>query len=130
MKTKQMKFKSKKIEFAGLKFDSKKEFDRFQELLEMQEKGIISDLHRQVKFELLPKQKEFGERAIIYIADHVYMYAGLLIVEDVKSKITKKQPDYIIKRKLFKYFYCNDIKKAQEMFPNLEFDRVYFKEYE
>lgn len=126
---KQMKFKSKKIKIGDMIFDSKKEYQRWLELLELEKNGDIKHLKRQVKFVLLPKQD--GERAVTYIADHVYKYGEILVVEDVKSKITKKQPDYIIKRKMFKFIYCsnrNTIQK-QEMCYKYECKKIYFKEY-
>ena len=126
---KQMKFKSKKIKVDGMIFDSKKEYQRWLELVELEKNGDIKHLKRQVKFILLPKQD--GERAVTYIADHVYKYGEILVVEDVKSKITKKQPDYIIKRKMFKFIYCNNRNtiQKQEMCYKYECKEIYFKEY-
>ena len=124
-----MKFKSKKIKIGDMVFDSKKEYQRYLELLELEKNGGISCLQRQVKFVLLPKQD--GERAVTYIADHVYVYGEILVVEDVKSKITKKQPDYIIKRKLFKYFYVNrKTIEHEELCRLYNCEKIYFKEYE
>ena len=126
--TKQMKFKSKKIKVDDLVFDSKKEYQRWLELVELEKNGDIKFLKRQVKFVLLPKQQE--ERAVTYIADHVYKYGEILVVEDVKSKITKKQPDYIIKRKLFKYFYVNrKTIEHEELCRLYNVKKIYFKEY-
>ena len=68
----------------------------------MQKAGIISDLRRQVPFELIPSQRRDGkviERACIYKADFAYKQDGEEVVEDVKSPATKT-PQYIIKRKL------------------------------
>lgn len=84
-------------------FDSKKEEGRFQQLLFLQKAGKIHNLRRQVRFELIPAQYQDGrfvERACSYIADFTYMEGNRLVVEDVKSKITRKQPEYVIKRKL------------------------------
>ncbi len=99
-------------------FDSGKEARRYAELLLMEKGGAISDLRRQVVFELVPAQyekcgvviskgprkgqKKRGktlERAVTYIADFTYIDAktGELVVEDTKGVRTK---DYIIKRKL------------------------------
>ena len=123
-----MKFKSKKIKVDDLVFDSKKEYQRWLELVELEKNGDIKFLKRQVKFVLLPKQQ--GERAVTYIADHLYKYGEILVIEDVKSKITKKQPDYIIKRKLLKYFYVNRKTIEQEELCRLyDVKRIYFKEY-
>lgn len=96
-------------------YDSRKERRRAQELKFLAERGIISDLQEQVKFELIPAQyeevvqqlktkskvvKRCVERSCCYIADFVYRDpTGKLVVEDVKSPITRT-PEYRIKRKL------------------------------
>ena len=51
-----MKFFNKKVTIGGIKFDSKKEGERWLVLLDMQKKGVISDLQRQVEWEIIPKQ--------------------------------------------------------------------------
>lgn len=85
-------------------FDSRKEARRYQELKLLERAGKITDLKCQVKFELIPAQHlEDGkcvERPVNYYADFVYTEGRQLVVEDVKSEITRKQKDYIIKRKL------------------------------
>lgn len=121
------KFKAKKIKIDGMVFDSKREYQRFLYLLELEKEQKISHLDRQVKFELLPKQK--GERAITYLADFVYVDNGVLVVEDVKSKITKKQTDYILKRKMIKYFWINNLEKMKNKFA-FEFEDAVFQEIE
>jgi hypothetical protein len=75
-----------------------KEANRWCELKMLEKAGLIKDLQRQVKFELIPKQD--GERAVYYVADFVYVEDGKKIVEDVKSAVTKKNKEYVIKRKL------------------------------
>lgn len=101
----QNKYKNRKFETDGILFDSKREAFRWQELKTMQAAGIIQGLKRQVKFELLPYQKQFKERGVQYVADFVYYENGVKIVEDVKGFRTK---EYIIKRKLFRWLYCQD----------------------
>lgn len=89
-------------------FDSKKEEQRFAELRLLERAGAITDLKRQVTIELIPTQyidKRCVERAIKYIADFTYYEKGEYIVEDVKSEITRKNKDYIIKRKLLLYIH-------------------------
>lgn len=93
----------------GIKHDSKKEAKRWMELCLLQRAGEISDLKRQVPFELIPKQE--GERAVKYIADFVYTENGKQVVEDVKSPATKKNPEYVIKRKLMRYIHNIKIKQ-------------------
>lgn len=82
----------------GIVHDSMKEANRWCELKMLEKAGLIKDLQRQVKFELIPKQD--GERAVHYVADFVYVEDGKKIVEDVKSAVTKKNKEYVIKRKL------------------------------
>ena len=97
------KYNNSKTITDGIVFDSKKESNRFLELKMLEKSGIIENLERQKKFEIVPKTKD--ERAVFYVADFVYKQDGKLIAEDVKSDITRKNPTYIIKRKLFKYNY-------------------------
>lgn len=94
------KYYSRKITVGGLVFDSKKEYKRYCELVLLQKAGQVTDLQRQVKYELIPSQKIGGkvaERACTYVADFVYQENGKTVVEDTKGFKTK---DYIIKRKL------------------------------
>lgn len=96
------KYHNQKITVDGKTFDSKKEAERYQVLKMLENANIISNLSRQVPFELIPKQK--NERAVKYIADFMYVETatGKIIVEDVKGYRTDV---YKIKRKLFKWRY-------------------------
>jgi ribosomal protein S8 len=99
------KYGSQKVEdAAGVKHDSKKEARRWVVLQILQDEGKITDLRRQVPFELAPKVKLEGEArtkpALRYWADFVYMQDGVLVVEDVKSVSTRKKEAYRIKRHL------------------------------
>jgi hypothetical protein len=40
------------------------------------------------------------EKNAVYTADFVYRKDGHLIVEDCKSEITRKEADYVLRRKL------------------------------
>lgn len=104
-KKKKLKYNNKKTISNGIEFDSKKESSRYIELLMLQKNGDISDLERQIKFEIIPKTKT--ERASFYVADFVYYdkKTKTAVIEDVKSPITKKNQAYILKRKLVKYLY-------------------------
>lgn len=84
----------------GQKFDSVKEFLRWGCLRLLERAGKISDLKRQVSFQLIPKQE--GERACSYIADFTYYIDGKLVVEDCKGCKTEA---YIIKRKLMLWIH-------------------------
>lgn len=90
------KYGNVRVNICGERFDSKREAARWKELQIMARAGEISDLRRQVRFELIPKQD--GERAVSYVADFVYRdKGGNEIVEDAKGARTR---EYIIKRKL------------------------------
>lgn len=95
---KKNKFNATKIEHEGMIFDSKHELKQWMILVVRQKAGEISDLRRQVEYELTPKQQ--GERRTIYIADFVYIENGELVVCDAKSEATRKLSTYILKRKL------------------------------
>ena len=87
----------------GVVYDSQKEANRWCELSLLQRAGKITNLQRQVKYELIPAQRIDGkvvERACTYVADFVYEENGNTVVEDTKGFKTK---DYIIKRKLMLY---------------------------
>lgn len=100
----------------GTVFDSHKEARRWDELILLQRAGKITDLQRQVRYELIPAQYQtyeryskkgdrlkdgvkLIERKVEYVADFVYTITdtGENVVEDAKGIRTK---DYILKRKL------------------------------
>lgn len=109
------KYNSHKITVDGIKFDSRKEAQRYRELTLLERAGKISELELQRRYELIPAQYEeyerYGKRgqrlkdgrrcveqAVFYVADFAYIdEKGNHIVEDTKGFRTK---DYIIKRKL------------------------------
>ena len=119
------KYFSKKVFLDGIKFDSKKESERWIFLKNEEQNGNISELKRQVKFELVPSQKIDGkvvERPLTYIADFTYIKDGQLHVEDVKPKDkngkipthyrgTSAFKEYVVKRKLMLYLKHIKIKK-------------------
>lgn len=98
------KYKSEKVEHAGITFDSKKEAKRYAQLEQMQLAGIITELRRQVPFVLAPAVRLNGEPrkkpALRYFADATYMLRGQLVIEDTKSAITRKLDTYRIKKHL------------------------------
>jgi hypothetical protein len=108
---KMSKYHSRKVTRDGITFDSVKEAKRYSELLLLERAGAIQDLKRQVKFVLIPTQREPDTRGVrggiikgkvlelecSYVADCVYTENGKTVVEDTKGFRTK---DYVIKRKL------------------------------
>ena len=94
------KYHNRKVTRDGETFDSVKEYRRFCELRLLERAGAVTDLQRQVKFELIPAQRIDGkvvERACSYVADFVYTENGQQVVEDAKGMRTQ---EYRLKRKL------------------------------
>tara|TARA_R100000329_G_scaffold151172_1_gene146235 strand:+ start:730 stop:1047 length:318 start_codon:yes stop_codon:yes gene_type:complete len=89
------KYFAKKQVFNGLKFDSKKELNRYLILLDLLKKNIISNLELHPRFDLMVNGVKIGR----YTADFRYKKDNEIIVEDVKSKITKTR-DYILRKKI------------------------------
>ena len=107
------KYHNRKIVREGETYDSVKEYRRAKELELLEKSGVIKDLKRQVRFEIIPSQRgedgKVTERAVTYVADFVYFQDGKLVVEDTKGFRTK---DYIIKRKLMLYMHGVRIKEV------------------
>ena len=81
---------------GGIVFDSMAEAKRYVLLQDMQRAGVISHLTLQPKYQLLVDGSLVGH----YVADFEYLNAtGQLIVEDVKSSFTRKDPLYRRNRK-------------------------------
>lgn len=109
---KKSKYGNTFVNVDGKIFDSRKEANRYIELMILQRAGEIVNLRTQVEFILIPDQREqtedgkgigpIIERKCAYIADFVYEDAatGKTVVEDTKGFRTK---EYIIKRKLMLY---------------------------
>ena len=116
MKMSYNKYHAQKCVIGGEVFDSKKEAHRYQELKILERAGEISDLKRQVKYVLIPSQREFGwksgiakhgkviERECSYVADFVYIdnRTQEKVVEDVKGVRTEV---YRLKKKMMLYFH-------------------------
>lgn len=102
------KYSNQRIELDGHKFDSLKEARRYQELKLLEKANEISGLRCQVKFELIPPQRDQNgkviERGVSYYADFVYNDAGSkeTVVEDTKGFRTK---EYVLKRKLMLFVH-------------------------
>ena len=100
------KYHSKKITVDGIKFDSKREANRYSELKLLESAGKIKDLCLQPQFTLQLPFRKNGKliRAITYKADFAYfdMERSKNIVEDVKGY---KTDVYQLKKKIFEYVY-------------------------
>lgn len=97
----------------GITFDSKREADRYLVLKGMEEDGLIEDLRRQVRYELVPAFDVDGKhyRPVFYVADFVYIdkETGEEVTEDVKGMRTDT---YKLKAKLFARRYGKVIKET------------------
>lgn len=105
------KYGNKKTELDGIVFDSKAEAKRYSQLRMLERAGQISDLQRQVKFELVRGVRLYGRSrpAIKYIADFVYNQGGHQVVEDVKGMLT---PVYRLKRHLMMAMHGIEIREV------------------
>ena len=107
---KESKYHNQKVELDGILFDSKREAHRWIELKYMERAKLITDLKRQVPFELIPAYgKRPGERAIKYIADFTYFENGKMVVEDAKGV---KTDVYKIKKRIMRWRYGIEIKEV------------------
>lgn len=105
---KKPKFGNIKTEIDGIIFDSAKEAKRYVELRYLQLSGEISNLELQVPYELPVN----GEKVAAYVCDFRYQRNGETVVEDVKSKHTRKLPVYRLKKKLMKSVHGIEIKEV------------------
>lgn len=114
-RAKKSKYNNKKIVNEFGKWDSKKEFRYWLVLKEAETQGLITDLQRQVKFELIPavrekyikhlktKDKECErtlQRPITYTCDFTYYKDGEYIVSDVKSSPKTLPKEFLLKEKM------------------------------
>lgn len=114
---------NKKVTANGRVYDSVKEYKRHLELMVLERAGVISDLRCQVKYVLIPTQREpdtvgprggikkgkLIEKECSYYADFVYKENGKEIVEDCKGF---REEHYLIKRKLMLYIHGIRIKET------------------
>lgn len=111
------KYKNEKVIVDGQMFDSKKEALRYQQLKSLEKVKAISDLQRQVKYTIIPSQKDENGKVIeqkcSYIADFVYRQNGQIVVEDVKGyRNGGAYAVFVIKRKLMLQKYGIRVKEV------------------
>ena len=127
------KYKNEKVEFDGIKFDSKRERDRYMVLKDAERRGVISELKCQLKFTLIPAQyheeakqlktkvkivDKFDFHAITYIGDFQYVKDGKIVVEDIKISPKLVPAEFKIKEKMMYYFHKIRIRRVYK--PNEE----------
>lgn len=130
------KYGNKKVEYEGIVFDSKKELQRFFVLKEAEAAGRITNLQRQVRFQLIPAVTEeyevalktktvtktrTAQRAIYYTCDFQYEKDGALVVEDVKSApiMTKNDKAYQLRKKMLFAFHGIKIKEVFDAYTDI-----------
>jgi hypothetical protein len=95
------KFGSVRTTVDGIAFHSKKEADRYSELKLLERAGAISDLALQPEFPIIIN----GKKVAKWIGDFRYSSYGSVVVEDVKSSFTRRDPVYRLKKKLVEAQY-------------------------
>jgi hypothetical protein len=105
------KYGAVKTTVDGIRFDSRREAERYIDLKYLVGLGEITDLKLQVEFEVIPAMEICGRkyRPTIYRADFTYYDNGKYIVEDCKGMRTK---EYAIKRKLMKQVHGIEVKES------------------
>ena len=106
------KYNAKKTEFMGYKFDSRWEAERYGQLSSMVLAGVVKDLERQVKYDIIVNDQKICR----YIADFVYILvhengSEEKIVEDAKGVQTS---DFKLKKKLMKAVFDIEIKISKK----------------
>lgn len=100
------KYRNIKTTIDGIKFDSKKEAERYKELKLLERAGEIKYLQLQKEFVVVPESELYKE--VVYKADFVYteIKTNKRIIEDVKGY--RKGTAYTIfkiKQKLMYHIY-------------------------
>lgn len=96
------KYRNVKVEYNGMKFDSKKELKCWQELELRQKAGEISDLKRQQSYDLLVNGLKIGR----FTADFAWTENGRYVVADCKSPATRKETAYRLRKKIWEAQYA------------------------
>lgn len=132
------KYKSKKVNYNGLQFDSKFECTYYVYLKQKETEGEISNLQRQQEYRLIPRQTDskgkFLYHPIDYVSDFEFDANGEHHTIDTKGMPT---PDFRLKQKLFYYIFkrqieCVKLKDAKRdpMFKEIEKKmKVWFTEH-
>lgn len=131
------KYNAKKVTYDNLQFDSKFEATYYAFLKELEKKGEISNLQRQVNYELLPRQTDennkFKFHPVVYKSD--FEYDDVQGVHHTVDSKGFKTSDFRIKQKLFYYRTNREIEcvtykeaKKEELFNQIDKKmKEYFK---
>lgn len=92
------KYRNTKVTVDGIKYDSILESKRGAELILQEKAGLISNLRRQVRYDLCVN----GHKICTYRSDFDYIREGKPVTEDAKSVFVEKRDKvFSLKRKLF-----------------------------
>lgn len=94
-------------------FDSRKEAKHYAGRLAELRAGAITNLQRQVPFRFYLTDTK-GRRRLLckYVADLTYLRAGELVVEDVKSGMTRRLREYKLKKLLLEILYGHVVQEV------------------
>lgn len=129
-----------KVTIKGIEFDSKVEADVYFRLCEKEKAGEISQLRRQVSFEIIPKltQKEIKhlktkdkivERLVsrrkIYTCDFLFRQGDKIVILEVKNFIIKLARDYPLRRDLMaQKILVHNEKRGRNTFSFIEIEQL------
>ena len=103
------KYRNTKTVIDGIKFDSKLEAERYEQLKILERAGVIRNLELQPEYELIPSFRKNGKtwRKTAYKADFRYILVedDITIIEDVKGSTAVITDVFRLKQKLFEYKY-------------------------
>jgi hypothetical protein len=99
------KYRAKAVVRDGVRYDSKKEYDRHGVLKLLERVGEVSEVKHHVVFSL----DVFDHHICNYESDFTYYDKGVYVVEDVKGMRTE---EYKLKKKLMKALYNINIKET------------------
>ena len=109
------KYGAHKVTMFGIEFDSRVEGQRWLYLRDMEKRGEITGLRRQVMFEIIKRltkrvpiqlktkvryEERVIEMAAHYTVDFVYREGDTYVMEDVKNEYSQDIRDYPLRRKL------------------------------
>lgn len=100
------KYNAKRTTVNNLTFDSKREANRYLDLLSREQVGEIRELVCKPRWELIVNRQKIGR----YTADFSYIdQSGIFVVEDAKGVRTR---DYILRKKLMRALYGIEVKEV------------------
>jgi hypothetical protein len=103
------KYRNKPTVSAGIKFDSKKEAQRHQQLLLLERNGELRNLRLQVSYNLVVEGKLIAKYRADFVYEELRKGVWLPVVEDVKGVRT---PVYRLKKILLRAIYGIEIRET------------------